>query len=124
MLLRQTFGPNPGVVREARALVAGVLDREGFPADAVFVAVLLTSELVTNAVRHARTDLEVVVSIDERLAHVAVVDRNTRLPQPALAPSDATTGRGLKLVDAMASAWGADHTPKGKGVWCEVSASM
>jgi hypothetical protein len=86
-------------------------------------ALLLTSELATNAVLHARTEFDVTVARLADVVRIAVTDGNTRLPQPCMAPADATTGRGLALVDAMASAWGADRHGRGKTVWVEVRAA-
>ena len=51
---------------------------------------------------------------------MAVTDGNIRLPQPSMAPADATTGRGLALVDALANAWGDGRNGRGKTVWFEV----
>ena len=49
-----------------------------------------------------------------------MTDGNIRLPQPSMAPADATTGRGLALVDALANAWGDGRHGRGKTVWFEV----
>jgi anti-sigma regulatory factor (Ser/Thr protein kinase) len=84
--------------------------------------VLLTSELVTNAVIHARTELEVTVRyLDDGTVRVDVWDGNSRMPEPCLAPLDATTGRGLGIVESLASAWGAEPKRNGKTVWFQVS---
>jgi anti-sigma regulatory factor (Ser/Thr protein kinase) len=85
--------------------------------------VLLGSELATNAVLHARTDYEVRVShTADDTVRVEVVDSNTRLPSVAPVPVDATSGRGLLIVQALASSWGIDNYGDGKVVWFELPA--
>jgi anti-sigma regulatory factor (Ser/Thr protein kinase) len=85
------------------------------------LAVLLANEIVTNAVLHARTSftLAAVVSQNEVL-RVIVKDDNPRLPQVALAPTDAASGRGLMMVQALADHWGIDSDETGKRVWFEL----
>jgi anti-sigma regulatory factor (Ser/Thr protein kinase) len=83
-------------------------------------AILLASELVSNAVLHARTDLAVRCLLHERCVRVEVYDGNTRRPAPAEAPVDATSGRGLGLVQSLADDWGVEGTPDGKLIWFEV----
>ena len=88
-------------------------------ADAV---VLLTSELVTNAILHARTHIELAVRCESATIRVEVDDRSPQLPVPEPAAVDATTGRGLTLVDVMSGAWGVEERASGKTVWFEVPA--
>lgn len=83
-------------------------------------AVLVTSELVTNAVLHARTAIQVKLELDGNRVRIEVFDENTRAPVEAACPPDATSGRGLALVSALAPAWGIDHRPDGKVVWAEL----
>jgi len=82
---------------------------------------LLLSELVTNAVIHAGGDVQVTISIDTHRVHVEVGDTN-RTP-PALRTPDGTGGRGLRLVDAVATRWGIIFDHSGKSVWFEVDAA-
>jgi hypothetical protein len=84
---------------------------------------LVMSELVTNAVEHARTEMTVVVSRRGAGLHLSVADENSRLPAViALArprrgfPLD-ERGRGLRTVAATAHAWGSLPTRTGKVVW-------
>ena len=76
------------------------------------------SELITNAVRHARTDVELRISYDTRLL-VEVRDFEPSLRQPAGAPTDplATSGRGLQIVAAVSADWGVRSLGNGKAVW-------
>lgn len=81
---------------------------------------LLVSELVANAVEHASPPIAVTVDWDGCRVRVEVSDSSSDVPvhrQPA--PADAE-GRGIWLVDHIASAWGVDRTPEGKTVWFEL----
>ena len=82
------------------------------------VAALLTSELVTNAVLHAGTEVGVTITLARTVVRIAVDDGSDRCPQP-LRPDDyASAGRGLQLIDDLADGWGVDPVPDGgKIVW-------
>jgi anti-sigma regulatory factor (Ser/Thr protein kinase) len=85
------------------------------------VAVLLTTELVSNAVRHAATRLALDVRRgDDDVVRVEVRDGDVRLPELRRPDVDATGGRGLVLVDALARRWGAEADGHGKVVWFEL----
>lgn len=91
-------------------------------ADVIDTAQLLVSELVTNAVLHAGTDIEVTVSVSGGVVRVDVVDQSRRLPTRKNYDRSAMTGRGLGLVDASARQWGVRGHPSGKSVWFELAA--
>jgi anti-sigma regulatory factor (Ser/Thr protein kinase) len=82
-------------------------------------AQLLVSELVGNCVRHAGGMITVVVECDSASIAVAVADESPDPPQPRAAPPDACGGRGLVLLDRLATAWGHRAGPDGIGkvVW-------
>lgn len=84
------------------------------------VVTLLVSEVVTNAIVHAGTEVEVSVELKEEAVRIEVTDKEAGLPKPRDAAEEDTSGRGLALVDAMASAWGVESRPGGKVVWFEV----
>ena len=87
-------------------------------------AQLLADELVTNAVIHAQTDIRLGLELGGELLHIAVRDLDRRLPR--LLPDDpqAQGGRGLRLVEWLAAAWGAQPHPEGgKVVWCTLQTS-
>jgi serine/threonine-protein kinase RsbW len=88
------------------------------------VAVLLTSELVSNAVRHAasRLGLDVCAERDIDLVRIEVRDADERLPVVRRPEPDAESGRGLFLVEALARRWGAEPERGGKVVWFELAA--
>jgi anti-sigma regulatory factor (Ser/Thr protein kinase) len=85
---------------------------------------LLLSELVTNAVVHAGTDVEVRLTSNEGVLRVEVSDGNPRLPAARRPSALAGTGRGLHLVQALASSWGVVPVAGGKMVWFEVGIAM
>jgi anti-sigma regulatory factor (Ser/Thr protein kinase) len=84
------------------------------------LTVLLTSEIVTNAVRYAQRPIRVDIAVDENRVLIAATDDDPRPPQLMTAPPEASGGRGLFLVDALASRWGVDPHPPGKTVWFEL----
>ncbi len=90
-------------------------------------ALLLVSELVTNAVRHGRPDIVISLSVSADRIRVAVSDGGENLPMlPAGHPSiDRATGRGLLIVAATAHDWGVERVPgiAGKTVWAELDAT-
>jgi anti-sigma regulatory factor (Ser/Thr protein kinase) len=84
-------------------------------------AVLLASELTTNAVVHGRSGFEVAVSSDHGRLRVEVSDADPGIPQVQWVPAGATSGRGLLIVETLSSDWGV--TPLeggGKTVWFEL----
>lgn len=84
------------------------------------------TELVTNAVLHAGTDVRVALRRDEDTLRVEVADGSAAAPARRRYADDAQTGRGLLLLDALATSWGVDPLPAGEGkvVWFEVDASL
>lgn len=105
----------------ARHFVAGVLSSSGFANNCVETAVLLTSEIVTNAVVHAKSALELVVIVDHPMARVQVFDADPTPPVPRLPAVAASRGRGMLVLDALAEAWGFEQLGlAGKYVWFEV----
>ena len=70
---------------------------------------MAANELTTNAVLHARTEFTVRVLVDPARIRVEVSDENPRLPQLCLVPADATSGRGLAVIDGSGLEWGVDR---------------
>ncbi len=116
--------PAPVSVSAARHAVAELLLHGAEPAPLVVVedVLLLVSELVTNAVLHAATDTRVSASLQDGTVCVAVGDDDpVHAPFLAERGSMATNGRGVMLVDALATDWGIDLRDDSKVVWFEVS---
>lgn len=104
----------------ARRFVASALRRERVDADQIDLAALLTSELVTNAYLHARTESRVSVRVDD-VVHVEVFDSGAGGVALLAADVDETHGRGLQIVDALADRWGHEDGPEGSRVWFELA---
>ena len=121
VVLTRELPPGPQSARAARAFVEATL-REWGHADLIEVARLLTSELVTNAILHAGTAIRVTVRVAEDRVRVEVEDRTGGTPTRLHRAVDATTGRGLAIVEEIASSWGAQRTGSGKVVWFEMGA--
>jgi anti-sigma regulatory factor (Ser/Thr protein kinase) len=85
-------------------------------------AVLLVSELVTNAVRHARGTYAIALDLetDGTWLRIEVQDADPRFPQPRTPGRFDESGFGFVLVDAMADKWGVRQTATGKAVWAEL----
>ena len=118
------FPASAASAREARRFVLGVL--EGAGVDDPLLSdrlTLATSELVSNALVHAGSPVEVEVTVDREAITVEVADRSAALPQRTPRPVMSTHGRGLVLVDALAAAWGVGSAPAGPGktVWVQVT---
>lgn len=110
-------------VRVARQFVADNSDH--LSADLIEDAQLLASEIVSNAVRYGRPDITLRVRLHPPGIGIAVIDAGADLPvlpreRPA---SSEPSGRGLLIVDALASAWGVTPTelPPGKAVWFDIA---
>ncbi|MEU0740818.1 SpoIIE family protein phosphatase [Streptomyces sp. NPDC006134] len=110
----------PQSAASARRFVRAALP--AVPPDLADTAELLVSELVTNAVLHARTETDVTVSVLGGTVRVAVGDRRPDLALvPHRCPPYGGTGQGLALVEHLASRHGVDTGARHKTVWCELS---
>lgn len=85
-------------------------------------AALVVSELVTNAVTHARSECRLLLSLTPASLRISVADSGPGTPEPQPHSAVREHGRGLQLVGGIATAWGIDtDTSGGKVVWAEVS---
>jgi anti-sigma regulatory factor (Ser/Thr protein kinase) len=109
------FPAVPSSVQDARYFTELQLSEYGCAGETVETAALLVSELATNAVRHARTSFDVAVEKSEETVEVAVIDTGPGQPVPR--KPDASGGRGLSIVDALAQAWGVEQQGAGKCVF-------
>lgn len=107
----------PAAAAEARTQVQAAIYAFGLAVD-VSVAVLLTSELATNAIRH-ETGRTVALDLthDDDHFRVDVHDSSRQLPALVHAPVDSEAGRGLLLVASLSDDWGFYQTPAGKAVY-------
>lgn len=105
----------------ARRLVVAECRSAGLDRVATEVAELLVSEVVTNAVIHGRSDVRLTVRAWPCRVRVEVGDDNSRRPVRVRADEAALDGRGLAIIDLLASSWGVDDREIGKAVWFEVA---
>ncbi len=117
------FEPEPTAVADARRFVRNTLISWGLSEcdELVTDAVLLASELVTNAIVHAGTPVQLTCRLDGANVEVSVLDRHPArvIPDPpgAAAAVDRASGRGLVLPAALSSSWGVTYAPAAKVVW-------
>jgi anti-sigma regulatory factor (Ser/Thr protein kinase) len=116
--LRTTLGQDPVEVSAARHLLAQQLALWGVAAEDV--AVLLVSELVTNALVHGGPPVELRATRTPEGLRVEVRDNAPDQPVIRDTPLDVPGGQGLRLVDALASRWGWVTAGVGKAVWFEI----
>jgi anti-sigma regulatory factor (Ser/Thr protein kinase) len=111
---------DPGSALAARRAAKTICFAAGIDEDLCHATVLLTSETVTNAVVHGRSEVRLTIDVDQRRIRVEVGDDNSRHPIRRHPDAGALDGRGLALLDAFATAWGVDEVPEGKVVWFEL----
>jgi anti-sigma regulatory factor (Ser/Thr protein kinase) len=105
--------------RRARQFVDQVLhrwQRDG----AIERVALIASELVTNAVSHARTAITVELTAEDGCVRLEVFDRSQAGPGAVDRDVDVASELGLPIVEALASSWGMRAREEGKAVWAEV----
>ncbi|MFF3766853.1 SpoIIE family protein phosphatase [Streptomyces sp. NPDC001922] len=123
-----TFEPVGRSVAVARAFVRDTVQGWGL-SDIVDDAVVLTSELVTNAVVHAGTAADVLCLRTDQGVRIEVADRYPERELPLqnsrshIAHPDREGGRGLLLCGALATCWGVEYTPTHKQVWFQLDLS-
>lgn len=116
------LAPDPAAVRLARAFVRRACLDRGLEPDTCDTVLLLTSELVTNAFVHGRSEARVRVLLEPDRVRVEVGDDNSRHPRAEEADADALDGRGVTILSSLATSWGVRDEPYGKTVWFEVFA--
>jgi hypothetical protein len=121
--LREAMQPVIGAARYGRDLATEACLRWESP-ELVPAASIVVSELVTNAVQHARTPFELTLARTTRYLHIGVRDED---PRPALRQDPdilASSGRGLRIVETAATCWGSTPAQRGKVVWAVLAAAI
>ena len=113
------LSPEPRSASAARRFVDETLERWECD-DLLDTVTLLVSELVTNAVIHAHSEIEVGVHLLVDRLRIEVGDASDTLVRRRAAADDEGSGRGMTLVETLAQAWGVDARPGGKVVWFEL----
>ncbi|QSB12735.1 STAS domain-containing protein [Natronosporangium hydrolyticum] len=106
--------------REARELAADACAEWGVP-DCVIATEIIASELVTNAVRHAGTMLDLRLTLRDRSLRISVQDRSSRMARLRTPTSSDDHGRGLLIVGSVATSWGSQPAAGGKVVWATLN---
>lgn len=114
------FESTPLAIGAARRFVARTLERWGC-GNVVEDAAVVVSELATNAVLHARSAFHVSIDVVDEGIRIAVHDDSPIVPTPREYSETSATGRGLRMVDALAARWGTVPRPDRKTVWAELS---
>jgi anti-anti-sigma regulatory factor/anti-sigma regulatory factor (Ser/Thr protein kinase) len=117
--MKERLAPSVHAPRAARELVAEACHDWGLPETAI-AAEVIASELVTNAVRHAGTAMELRVTLRDQQLRVSVRDGVESLARMQTPTESDDHGRGLLIVDSIASAWGNVPVGEGKVVWASV----
>lgn len=116
--------PDPAAVRRARRFVSEQCEAASVPEDPRDTAVLLASELVTNAFSHGRSEARLEVRVIDGVVRIEVGDDNSRHPLEQNEDSDALDGRGLAILAALSQAWGVRDEAMGKVVWFDVAIAV
>ena len=106
---------SPSSVGAARRFIVARTAAWAFPKPVADQLVLIGSELVTNAVLHARTELTLTLELREDRVRISVKDRSQAPPTVRHYRPDALTGRGLGVVAALSDLWGVSTAPIGPG---------
>ena len=114
--------PAAASVREGRRFVTSLLETWGLDG-LVETTALLTSELLTNSVLHARTTIRLTVVGGEGCVEVVVRDGSRQGPRRRRHARDATTGRGVELLERLATSWDVGVDDNGKSVRFTVTAA-
>ena len=104
--------------------LAADLEDRGVAPSRIHDATLVTSELIGNAVQHGGLEdgdaLDVFWTIGADNVLVTVCDASTALPHVRRAQRDEQSGRGMTIVETLASEWGTARTERGKCVWAKI----
>ncbi len=119
MHVEARFPPAALSVRAARDLVRAALEGMTSAVDRERV-VLAVSELATNATLYSPAGpFRVTLDVDGAGVHLAVADCSNDLPIRRTVGPEASSGRGLAMVEALSSCWGVERSASGKCVWCD-----
>jgi anti-sigma regulatory factor (Ser/Thr protein kinase) len=111
----------PDAAAEARRAIHE--DCQTMPGHLLYDAELLTTEVVTNSVKHARGMITVAIECDGQTLAVAVGDDSPLMPTVRRPRVNDIGGRGMQLVDRLAASWGTQRREDGKGklVWFRIA---
>lgn len=114
--------PDLAVLGDLRGAVAAHLLRLGWPLGSIENAVLVVSELLTNAIIHGRPPIRLSLARRLEVIRLEVDDAGAGRPQLDLGRAKGAGGFGLQIVDTLAARWGVEDHGPGKAVWVELVA--
>lgn len=120
-MTRLELRADPSAARCARAWLREQFAAVSLPVQVSQTLELLTTELVTNAVRYGGEPIELRLRRAAGWVRVSVSDGGPGTPQVRHVPPTATGGRGVALVDTLARRWGSETAGAGKTVWFELT---
>ena len=120
MHVTRAFDADPASVADARKFATSAAAELGIP-DLDWPLRQIVSELATNAVIHARSPFTLSIASIGSEVRVEMRDSSPRRVQSRNYDADATTGRGMQLVQTLSRAWGIDTDDGGKTIWAELS---
>lgn len=118
-VVTERLGSSRTTPHRVRAILTATLDDWGLAdvADLADVAELLASELVTNALVHGKLPARFWMYVLDGRLYLEVSDSEPELPAPRDADAEDEGGRGLAIIEGLASEWGAEAYGPGKRVW-------
>lgn len=116
--------PEPASPGEARSFIRKLMAEWGVEAAIADDAELLVTEVVTNAVIHARSSLWLEVEADQGFIEFSVFDQSPGNVQLRIPSPDSATGRGILLLDKLSSDWEVVPERGGKTVRFRLSATL
>lgn len=115
-----SFDATPQSAAAARRFVRDFCLSRGCE-ELIDLALLVVSELITNAVVHAQSPSTLALRLRSETLRLEVSDASTEAPSPKSVTAEAEEGRGLFVVAAVCTAWGVDPTETSKTIWAEIS---
>ncbi|GAA1305245.1 ATP-binding protein [Saccharothrix xinjiangensis] len=115
-----TLPASAGSSARARQVVAEAASAWGLSEDVSEDAVLVVTELVSNAVDHAEGSVGLTISRTDSGLRIEVADNSPAPPEQKPIQVDSARGRGLIIVAALSAAWGMEPRSDGKVVWAEL----
>ena len=112
-----SLGASTSSAAAARHFARSTLDDAGWESEAAERVELLVSEVVTNAVLHARSGPVVTIDLTTDVVRITVEDDSPMPPMVRASAPDSAGGRGMILVDLLSSDWGTSPSDGGKLVW-------
>ena len=113
--------PEPAAPAHARQWLRDMLAGFGPPHELLADTLIVVDELVSNSVLHAATPMVVTLEYEPSVVRCSVSDRCASGPMPRVVERADGTGRGLRLVNAIATRWGVERSHVGTTVWAEIA---